>query len=88
MAQESYYRQCTLTREEGTAIHQLVTWIPEKGNGITLVEGCTLLLAQHGKKDFGPHRWTVGKLGEQRREESRVRERAHNWQKYRAATDI
>lgn len=84
MSQAVYYRQCVLTRQEGTTEHRLTTWIPEKGVEV----GCTLRIKEHGAKDYLPERWTVAAVGTTRQEESRVKERAHNWSKYRQATDI
>lgn len=90
MARETFYRQCVLTREgehPGTK-HQITTWIPERGNGIEITPGVTMKLAEHGSKEFSDERWTVASIGSERQPESRVRERAHNWQKYRQATDV
>lgn len=90
MARETFYRQCVLTREgEKTGSeHRLVTWLPERGNGVDLAAGCTLKVAEHGSKEFPNERWTVASVGTQRQSEKRVKERAHNWTKYRQATDV
>jgi hypothetical protein len=89
MAQQTYYRQCVLTQDLGEgATKQITTWIPEKGNGIQVEEGVSLRIKEHGSDDYQEGRWTVASVGTQRQEESRVKERAHNWTKYRSATDI
>lgn len=89
MARETFYRQCSLTRpSEGGGEVRIVTWIPERGNGIDIKPGVTMKIAEHGSKDFSEERWTVQSVGTKRQPESRVRERAHNWQKYRQATDV
>lgn len=84
MSKEVYYRQCVLTRKEGDAEHHLTTWIPEKGVEV----GCTLRIKEHGAKEYEPDRWTVVSVGRTRQDEKRVKERAHNWTKYRQATDV
>jgi hypothetical protein len=88
MAKELLYRQCTLTRKVESGVTKLVTWIPERNNGVTLEPGCTLALKEISAKEFQKERWTVKSVGSETRTESSVRMRAHNWQKYRQATDI
>jgi len=71
---ELFYRQATLTREreEGGSV-RLVTWIPEKQDGIEIDMGCTMRIKQHGASDFGEHRWTVEAIGSERPDEKRVK---------------
>lgn len=89
MAQQTYYRQCVLTQDlEGGGTKQITTWIPEKGSGIEIAEGVTLRIKEHGADDYQDGRWTVASVGQMRQEEARVKARAHNWTKYRSATDV
>ena len=88
MARESFYRQCTLERPGDLGMVQLVTWIPERYNGIDIEPGVTLQIKQHGADKFEPERWTVQAVGTERQSEARCKDRAHKWTKYRAATDV
>lgn len=91
MAQQTQYRQCCLERPGDTAgsAIQLTTWIPERKEGVKIEPGVQVQVHEHGtdKDPEGPW-WTIKFVGTERQEESRVKERAHNWTKYRAATDV
>jgi hypothetical protein len=89
VARDTYYRQCLLERpaENGGTI-RLTTWIPERHKGVDVEPGVTLRVKEFGADDYMDGRWTVASVGSTRHPEARVKERAHNWQKYRAATDV
>jgi hypothetical protein len=88
MARELFYRQCVLTQPCEAGETRLVTWIPERGNGIELKPGCTLVVRDYHTGEPMPGRFTVESVGTEKRPEAEVKERAHNWKKYREATDV
>lgn len=89
MSAASFYRQCTLEISlPGGGTHRLVTWIPEKQDGVTVEPGVSLRIKAHGAADFEQGHWTVTHVGDERRPVAEVRERAHSWTKHRKASDI
>ena len=88
MAQETYYRQCVLTRPTERGITQTVSWLPERAHGLDTEPGVVVRLKKHGSEEYEPGQWTVESVGTQRRPERLVKDLAHNWQRMRAATDV
>lgn len=89
MARETFYRQCILERDnpEGGKV-QTTTWIPERYEGTEIKPGVTMKIKRHGSEEWEDGRWTVASVGTSRKPEKAVKERAHNWTKYREHTDV
>ena len=88
MAKAMFYRQCKIERKEGESTIQLVTWLPESGDGVDLEPGVTLRIEDPNDKGVSEERWTVASVGQERQPEKRVKKRAHDWKNYMSNTDI